>query len=135
MGNKFLVKNESEKVCLKNYGYKDLTPVEINFDMKREINDYNQKTIREGRGTYFNLFYFNAMIEERFSRVLSQLENQYKKNLYAIEMYFNKRQVIKKEYEEMIANLEKQISTAEKDFEYVKILYDNFNVISDEHNK
>ena len=135
MKNKCWVNNEKEKGPLKKYGYKDLIPVEINLNIKKEIDDYNQKTRAVGKGTYFNLFYFNALIEEKFSKIISRIETQYKANLQSIEMYFTKRQVVKKEYEEMIENLDKQIQVVEKDFEYVKELYNSFNTVSFEENK
>lgn len=118
-----------KKLSLKKLGYEELSPASNNF----LENDINSKKIKEKLNmadVYSEIMYLNGYVDEEISKMQSDLESRYKKNIEIINRFYAQRAANKKELEMLLKNLNEQIPAAEIEFNFARKIYNEHNPIS-----
>lgn len=118
-----------KKLSLKGLGYTELSSasnnsLENDINSKKVGNDSNMADI------YSEIMYLNGYVDEEISKLMSDLESQYKKNIEIINRFYTQRAANKKELELLLENLNEQIPIAEEEFYFAQKIYNDRNPIS-----
>lgn len=118
-----------KKLSLKELGYAELSSADIN-SLENDINRKKVESDLNMADVYSEIMYLNGYVDEEISKMLSDLESQYKKNIEIINRFYTQRAANKKELEMLLENLNDQIPVAEEEFSLAQKIYNDRNPIS-----